>query len=105
VNINRLPEDIVIRPILTERSMSVIEAGKYTFEVAIDATKPEIIHAVQQLFSVKVVKVATIIYKGKKKRVRYKEGMTKKWKKAIVYIDLDPEDKKWKTSIEEFMIA
>ncbi|WP_333785125.1 50S ribosomal protein L23 [Thermocrinis sp.] len=85
------PEDVLIRPIITEKSNRLMEDHKkYTFEVAMDATKQEIKYAVQTLFGVKVLKVNTMIVKPKKKRVfgkfrRY--GYTKSYKKAIVTID------------------
>ena len=80
-------EDIIIKPIITEKSNSGIEEGKYTFKVAKKATKVEIRNAVEKLFGVKVLKVNTINVDGKTKRVRYKEGKTPDWKKAIVTID------------------
>ena len=58
----RRPEEVIIRPIITEKSNRLMEDHKkYTFEVAIDATKHEIKHAVEKLFGVKVLKVNTII--------------------------------------------
>ena len=112
-------EDVIIRPIMTEKTYENIAAGKYTFEVAIDATKLEIKNAVEELFSVKVLKVNTISVKGKEKRVGAHKGMTSDWKKAIVTIDTNPSEKtylakggkevkvakKYKDSIEEFMGA
>ncbi len=91
----RRPEDIIIRPILTEKAERLRdEYNKYTFEVRLDATKPEIKKAIEELFKVRVLKVNTMIVKPKKKRVlgrinRY--GETRKWKKAIVTVH--PEDK------------
>ncbi len=112
-------EDVIIRPIMTEKTYENIAAGKYTFEVAIDATKLEIKNAVEELFSVKVLKVNTIRYDGKNKRVGVHQGKTKAWKKAIVQIDTNPADskyltkggketksnKKYKTEIEEISSA
>lgn len=114
-----IPEEIIVRPIVTEKSNDDLQEGKYTFEVNKNATKIEIAKAVEKLFEVKVLKVNTISVKGKKKRVRYKVGKTSDWKKAIVTIDTNPEDKtyltkggketkvskKYKDSIEEFMGA
>jgi large subunit ribosomal protein L23 len=93
--------------------------GKYTFEVNKKATKVEIANAVEKLFNVKVLNVNTMTVKGKTKRVRYVEGKTSDWKKAIVTIDTNPGEetylgkggkvvkvsKKYKDSIEEFMGA
>ena len=85
-------QDIVIAPIITEKSMSVIADKKYTFKVATDANKVEIKNAVEKIFSgVKVEKVTTISVKGKEKRMGYNYGKTAAWKKAIV--KLAPESK------------
>ena len=114
-----LPEEIIIAPIVTEKSNDMMQEGKYTFEVNRNATKIEIANAVEKLFEVKVLKVNTISVKGKKRRVGYHQGMTSDWKKAIVTIDTNPGDvkylgkggkevkgsKKYKDSIEEFMGA
>jgi len=62
-------EDIIIAPIVTEKSSSNLQDGKYTFEVNKKATKIEIANAVEKLFEVKVLKVNTISVKGKQKRV------------------------------------
>ena len=78
--------DIIIRPIITEHSDDMIEKNKYTFEVAKTANKVEIAKAVEELFNVTVKKVNTLNVKPKKKRVRYKLGMTRSWKKAMVTI-------------------
>lgn len=113
------PEDIIVRPIITEKSNMEIASGKYTFEVNKNATKVQIAHAVEMLFDVKVLKVNTISVKGKAKRVGVHRGMTSDWKKAIVTIDTNPEtrtyltkggksvkeDRKYKESIDEFMGA
>jgi large subunit ribosomal protein L23 len=83
-------QDIIIRPLITERSMDMIGQKKYTFEVAKDATKPEIAKAVETMFEgTKVKAVNTISMKPKKKRVRYVEGKTASWKKAIVTLTED----------------
>ena len=78
-------QDIIIRPLITERSMDLVSQKKYCFEVAKDATKPEIAKAVETMFEgVKVKAVNTVSMKAKPKRLRYVEGKTKSWKKAIV---------------------
>ena len=83
-------QDIIRRPLITERSMDLIGEKKYTFEVAKDATKPEIAKAVETMFEgVKVKAVNTINMKSKAKRVRYVEGKTAEWKKAIVTLTED----------------
>lgn len=76
--------DIIKRPVITEQSMAETEFKKYTFEVAKDANKVEIRQAVEAIFNVKVVKVNTLNVKSKPKRVRYQEGRTRTWKKAMV---------------------
>ena len=81
--------EIIIRPIVSERSFSGMELNKYTFEVAKDANKYQIKDAVEEIFGVKVVRVNTLTVKpvnvkSKKKRMRNIEGKTRTWKKAIV---------------------
>ncbi|MDO5649922.1 MAG: 50S ribosomal protein L23 [Gallicola sp.] len=83
------PQDIIIKPIITEDSMDRMEDKKYTFKVAVDANKSEIKKAVEAIFDVKVVKVNTINMKGKKKRVGQHLGRTSDWKKAIVTLTED----------------
>ncbi len=78
------PREIIIRPIITERSYDAMEDNVYTFEVAKDANKIEIRQAVESIFGVKVVKVRTLNVKPKPKRVRYHQGYTRTWKKAMV---------------------
>ena len=77
-------EDIIVRPIITEKSNDAMQEGKYTFKVAKNATKPEIAKAVEKLFNVKVESVNTINVRPKKKRVGRYPGKTNKVKKAIV---------------------
>ena len=113
------PYDVIIKPIITEKSSFDAAMGKYTFQVAKDATKTDVRKAVEQLFEVKVVSVNTVNYDGKKKRQRYVEGTTASFKKAVVTIDTEAKDvsylgkggkaaksdKKFKTAIEEFGIG
>ena len=83
-------QDIIRRPLITERSMDMIADRKYAFEVAKDATKPEIAKAVEAMFEgTKVASVNTINMKAKPKRMRYLEGKTSSWKKAIVTLTED----------------
>lgn len=81
--------DIILKPVITEASIADIQDKKYTFRVASDANKTEIAKAVEEIFSVKVEKVNTISMKAKTKRVRYVEGKTSAWKKAIVKLTAD----------------
>ena len=77
--------DIILRPIITEKSTLVKDTGnQYVFEVARSANKIEIRKAVETAFKVKVTKVNTITMRGKLKRVRWQVGKTPDWKKAIV---------------------
>ena len=76
--------NVIIRPVVSERSFDLMAQNKYTFEVARDAHKREIADAVEKLFAVHVVKVNTISVKPKPKRVRYQMGYTRSWKKAVV---------------------
>ena len=76
--------DVIIRPIITEASMSRLADKKYTFEVASDANKIDIKKAIEEIFKVEVDKVNTISVKSKNKRVGYHLGKTSEWKKAIV---------------------
>lgn len=85
----KFAQDIILKPIITEKSMDGVASRKYTFKVAKDATKPEIGHAVEELFGVKVADVNTINMKRKPKRLRYNAGYTAAWKKAIVTLKPD----------------
>jgi large subunit ribosomal protein L23 len=115
----RNPEDIIIRPYITEKSNEEAINGKYTFIVDTRATKTEIKKAVEELFQVKVLNVNTSNFRGKVKRMGVHVGARPSWKKAVVKIDLDPKaetylaeggktmvvNRKYKTSIEEFGIT
>jgi large subunit ribosomal protein L23 len=85
----RAAQDIVIRPIITEKSMTGIPLKKYTFRVAKDANKIEIAQAVETLFGVKVSKVNTISVRGRMKRYGKFSGYTSDWKKAVVTLKED----------------
>ncbi|MDO5026881.1 MAG: 50S ribosomal protein L23 [Tissierellia bacterium] len=79
------PYDIVLSPIVTEKSMDLLNENKYTFRVAKDANKSEIKKAVEAIFDgVKVESVNTMNMLGKTKRVGMKVGKRIDWKKAIV---------------------
>ena len=81
--------DIIVRPIITEASMDRTADKKYTFEVAKNATKPQIAEAVEKMFKVKVASVNVISVKKKPKRLGVHEGYTSEWKKAIVQLTED----------------
>ena len=77
--------DVIIRPMITEKSHTALDAqGAYTFVVAKEANKIEIAKAVETLFSVKVKDVRTMNYAGKQKRQGKFVGRRNHWKKAIV---------------------
>ena len=113
------PEEIIVKPIITEKSNSELQSGKYTFQVAKKATKVDVAKAGDALFNGKVLSVNTMTVKGKEKRVGAHTGRRPDWKKAIVTIDTNPSevtylakggkevkvDKKYKDSIDEFMGA
>jgi len=81
----RDPYSIILRPVVTEKSMGEKELmNKVAFEVHPKANKQEIKSAVEKLFDVKVLKVNTVRVKGKKRRMGRVEGKKKDWKKAIV---------------------
>ena len=81
--------DIIIEPILSEKSYDGIANKRYTFKVVKSATKTQIKAAVEQIFQVKVDKVNTSNYDGKLKRMGRNEGRRPSWKKAIVTLTAD----------------
>ena len=83
------PRDIIIRPIISERSMDDSEQNKYTFEVAKTANKIEVKEAVESIFDVTVEKVSTMNMSGKIKRRGRTEGRRPNWKKVIVKLTAD----------------
>ncbi len=87
----KAPQDIVLKPVITEQSMDGLQVGKYTFKVAKDANKSEIKKAVEALFNVKVAKVNTLNVNGKEKRLGRYVGKTASWKKAVVTLTEDSE--------------
>ena len=85
----KVAQDIILRPIVTERSMEGMQDKKYTFKVAKDANKIEIAKAVETLFGVSVAKVNTINCKGRYVRQGQTGGYRPNWKKAIVTLKED----------------
>ena len=81
--------DIIIKPIITEKSAQLVENLQYTFEVAKDANKTEIKLAIERIFGVQVESVNTVSCKGKIKRMGRSEGYTSDYKKAIVQLKQD----------------
>lgn len=82
---------VIIRPVISEKSYALMGVGKYTFRVHDDAHKTQIKQAVEKLFDVGVVEVRTSSVKAKPKRRGVSQGVTRSWKKAIV--QLAPGDK------------
>jgi large subunit ribosomal protein L23 len=80
----RSPQDVLIKPVLSEKSYGLLAENKYTFVVNPDANKIEIKNAVEKLFDVKVLNVNTLNVKGKVKRMGKHIGRTSNKKKAIV---------------------
>jgi large subunit ribosomal protein L23 len=84
--------EIIIRPIVTEKTMYGVQDKKYTFEVAKKATKIDIARACEEIFKVKVAKVNTVSMRGKLRRQGRSEGYTKAWKKAYVTLTADSKN-------------
>ncbi|MGI8414320.1 MAG: 50S ribosomal protein L23 [Solirubrobacteraceae bacterium] len=80
------PSQVIIRPVVSEKTYVLAEAGKYTFRVHDRAHKTQIRQAVEQLFDVKVLAVRTASVKSKPKRRAQAVGRTRQWKKAIVQV-------------------
>jgi large subunit ribosomal protein L23 len=76
--------DIILEPIISEKSMAMLQDKKYTFKVAKNSNKIEIRKAVEEIFKVEVEKVTTLNVMGKNKRVGVHQGKKADWKKAIV---------------------
>ncbi len=84
-----IAQEIVVRPIITEKTMSGVSEKKYTFEVAKAATKIDVKRAVEELFGVKVSKVNTLHVRGQMRRQGRFQGYTRSWKKAVVTLTQD----------------
>lgn len=85
----KLASEIILAPVITEKSMSGSDMKKYTFKVAKDATKIDVANAVEELFKVKVTKVNTVNVRGHFRRYGRFEGKTASWKKAVVTLSAD----------------
>ncbi|MEW5783704.1 MAG: 50S ribosomal protein L23 [Bacillota bacterium] len=82
--------DIIIRPLVSEKTTDMMEQNKYTFVVARDANKIEIKDALEEIFDVKIKAVNTANFMGKKKRLgKYPAGFQPRWKKAVVTLTED----------------
>ncbi len=80
----KLAREIIIKPVVTEKSVDLMQENKYCFRVAKDANKIEIKNAIEEIFKVTVVSVNTVNVHGKMKRMGRTQGKTASWKKAIV---------------------
>ena len=76
--------DIILRPVVSEKTTDMAEDGKYVFRVATNSNKTMIDKAVREIFKVNPVKINVMMVRGRKKRVRFHYGYTTSWKKAIV---------------------
>ncbi|UCC90371.1 MAG: 50S ribosomal protein L23 [Dehalococcoidia bacterium] len=85
------PYEVLRRPVVTEKSTELQAQGKYAFEVARGANKPQIKQAVEKAFKVRVTAVNVVTVRGKLRRVGRRQVLTQPWKKAIV--TLQPGDK------------
>lgn len=83
------PRDVIIAPVVSEKSYGLLDDGKYTFEVHPDANKTQIKIAIEQIFEVKVVSVNTLNRQGKRKRTRAGYGQRRSFKRAIVTLSAD----------------
>jgi len=84
MSIQKDPRDVILRPIVSEKSYSLIDRGSYTFEVDPRASKTEIRLAVEKIFGVKVERVNTLNRQGKTRRTKFGLGKRKDTKRAIV---------------------
>jgi large subunit ribosomal protein L23 len=82
--VNREPRDVLLRPVVSEKSYALLDANKYTFLVRPDANKTEIKYAVEKVFGVKVIGVNTMNREGKRQRIRGGWGRRNATKRAIV---------------------
>ncbi|NNG35187.1 50S ribosomal protein L23 [Nakamurella aerolata] len=83
------PRDIILRPVVSEKSYGLLESGRYTFEVHPDANKTQIKIAIEEIFDVTVTAVNTLNRQGKRKRTRFGYGQRKSTKRAIVTLSPD----------------
>ena len=88
----RSPYDVIIKPVISEKSMADAQYKKYTFKVATDANRTEVKHALEEIFGVTVKKVNVMNYSGKVKRMGRNTGRTSAWKKAIVTLAPDSKE-------------
>jgi len=83
------PRDVILKPVISEKSYGLLERNKYTFVVAPNANKTEIKIAVEKVFGVQVISVNTLNRPGKRKRTRFGYGKRKDTKRAIVTLSAE----------------
>jgi len=83
--------DVIIKPVISEKSTSLMEQNKYVFRVSMRANKPMVRQAIKELFGKTAEKINIVRVRGKKRRVRYQTGKKSAWKKAVV--TLQPGEK------------
>lgn len=88
----KTPYDVILKPVISEKSMDAAQVKKYTFKVAVNASKTEVKNAVEEIFGVEVAKVNIMNVVGKKKRMGRYVGMTAATKKAIVTLTEDSKE-------------
>jgi large subunit ribosomal protein L23 len=86
----KTPQDVILRPVVSEKSYAGLEQNRYTFIVSAEANKTEIREAVQSIWNVRVLKVSTLNRRGKTKRFRFTQGKRADEKRAVV--TLSPGD-------------
>ena len=84
-----IARDVILAPVVSEKSVAMLPSRKYTFRVAKDANKVQIAQAIEEIFGVSVLKVNTISMKGHLRRQGRSEGYTPSWKKAVVTLTPD----------------
>ncbi len=88
----KTPYDVILKPVISERSMDMAPLKKYTFKVAVDANKTEIKQAIEEIFDVDVEKVNVMNMDGKLKRLGRTQGRRSAFKKAIVTLKPDSKE-------------
>ena len=83
------PRQVLIKPVVSEKSYALLAANKYTFRIHPDANKTQVRQAVEAIFGVRVEDVRTVNVRSKPKRRGYTSGKTREWKKAIVQLHQD----------------
>ena len=84
VSLNKDPRDIILKPVVSEKSYGLIDEGKYTFLVDPRSSKTEIKLAIEKIFDVKVEAVNVVNVKGKSKTFKFRQGRRGDWRKAYV---------------------